>query len=288
MAKLWRIFIPLMVAGIWFGSCKPIAEEVANPVEILLPYERLEKLDINKFKEPSGLVFHAARGTLFVIGDEGRIAEFRPDGRLLKEAKLDKKDFEGITYDPATGLLYVVDEDRAEIMEVDPNNFGQSRLVRIEPLFEDVAVLSAEKNKVEGITFAPDETHPEGGTFYLSNKNPEAEDETGSIIFEVEAPLTSGLNLLLTAKVVNRFPVEVPDISDLLYDPESDHLFFISDRTNTFFEITRLGQILRAYALPGDDQEGLAIDYRDFLYIAQDSGGVLKFRKIDAPDTLKK
>lgn len=39
------------------------------------------------FDEPSGIVFHAQRGTLFVVGDEGDIGEFQTDGRLVQQAR---------------------------------------------------------------------------------------------------------------------------------------------------------------------------------------------------------
>ena len=45
-----------------------------------------------------------------------------------------------------------------------------------------------------------------------------------------------------------------------------------------FFEITRVGEILSAYAFPGNDQEGITVDGEGFLYIAQDSGGIIKLK----------
>jgi uncharacterized protein YjiK len=44
----------------------------------------------------------------------------------------------------------------------------------------------------------------------------------------------------------------------------------------TLFELTGDGDILEAYTLPGDNQEGIAGDENGFLYIAQDSGGIIK------------
>ena len=40
--------------------------------------------------------------------------------------------------------------------------------------------------------------------------------------------------------------------------------------------MTLEGEILQEYAFPGDNQEGLALDGKGYLYIAQDSGGILK------------
>jgi uncharacterized protein YjiK len=49
------------------------------------------------------------------------------------------------------------------------------------------------------------------------------------------------------------------------------------DMTDTFFEITKTGKILRSCPLPGKDQEGITLDGAGFFYIAQDSGGIIKF-----------
>jgi len=38
------------------------------------------------------------------------------------------------------------------------------------------------------------------------------------------------------------------------------------------------GQILKQYAFIGDDQEGITLDDEGYLYIAQDSGGIIKIR----------
>jgi hypothetical protein len=37
---------------------------------------------------------------------------------------------------------------------------------------------------------------------------------------------------------------------------------------------------VKQYAFPGNDQEGLCRDEAGFIYIAQDSGGILKIKDI--------
>lgn len=277
ISKITLSFL-LILYTLFLGGCVPSAANKPDPLDILFPYQRLDNIDANDFNEPSGLVFHPLRGTLFVIGDEGDIAEIQLDGSLVKERKIEKKDFEGIACDPATGLLYVVEESQARIFEINPEDFSVVREFSIEPVFGNKTILAEEKNKVEAITFVPDATHTEGGTFYLANKNLESHDAEESIIFDIEAPLKSSLNQNSTAKIISSFTLNVPDISDLYYNPNNDHLNIISDQTNTFFELTKEGQVLNSYALPGDNQEGFTVDNNGFLYLAQDSGGIIKFK----------
>ena len=68
------------------------------------------------------------------------------------------------------------------------------------------------------------------------------------------------------------------DLCGLYYDQGSDRLYAISGVGNTLFELTKDGKILAASILPGDTQEGIAVDKAGFLYIAQDSGGIVKVK----------
>ena len=56
------------------------------------------------------------------------------------------------------------------------------------------------------------------------------------------------------------------------------NLLVISDATDTLLEISKAGKILHAHHLPGDDQEGITKDNSGFFYLAQDSGGIIRFQ----------
>ena len=56
------------------------------------------------------------------------------------------------------------------------------------------------------------------------------------------------------------------------------HLTGVSMLNNAFAETDSEGHLLRLYTFPGQSQEGLALDPEGHLYIAQDSGGILKIR----------
>ena len=87
----------------------------SGPSEVVIrfPYLWLDEpgfggdIDQQDFTEPSGIVYHPIRKTLFVVGDEGEITEIQTDGTPLFIESL-PGDLEGITVAPETGLLYVV------------------------------------------------------------------------------------------------------------------------------------------------------------------------------------
>ena len=43
----------------------------ADPLDLIFPYYYKGNIDKVKFNEPSGLVFHPARETIFAVGDGG-------------------------------------------------------------------------------------------------------------------------------------------------------------------------------------------------------------------------
>ena len=86
-------------------------------------------------------------------------------------------------------------------------------------------------------------------------------------------PLSSGCEGGYVATIMWCFSLGLIDVSGLCYDEMSDHLYVVSDAMNAIFEITREGRIIQPYVLPGDNQEGIAVDREGFLYIAGDSGG---------------
>lgn len=242
------------------------------------PYKRVENIDQVEFDEPSGIVFHPVRGTLFVVGDRGDLGEFETDGTPVRQRRLTDADFEGITVDPMTGLLYVAVEGEEKILEVDPERMGIRREFTIGRVLAGKEVLVEGERGVEGITFAPAEDHPEGGVFYIANQGLVLDgEEDVSALCELELPLRSSAGGG-PVELGHCFTPKVIDLSGMQYDRGRDLLYVISDAMDIFLEFTRAGEVLHTYILPERDQEGITFDADGFLYIACDSGGIIKYQ----------
>ncbi|MCP5534998.1 MAG: SdiA-regulated domain-containing protein [Akkermansiaceae bacterium] len=228
-----------------------------------------------RLNEPSGICWHAKRRTLFAVGDNGDIAEFRTDGSQVNFRHIPGANFEGITTIPSSGLLYGVTEGSDQIIEIHPETFATMRRFSIPRTYRGRTVMAAGGNGVEGITFIPDPRHPQGGIFCVSNQggtgNPQ--DEKG--IFFVEIPVRTGG----ASRIVGEIIPPVGDIAGLHYDQRSGRLYAISDHKNTFLEYAASRKLIRTAPLPGRDQEGIAFDDAGNMYLAQDSGGIIKRRK---------
>jgi uncharacterized protein YjiK len=235
-------------------------------------------IDRQNFPEPSGIVYHPQRNTLFVVSDEGWVAEIQKDGTPVAKYRV-IGDLEGITLDPETGLLYIAVEGVDVILEFDPEGgevtrrFPINREFQGNPNFLEKQV-DRYDNGIESIAFVPDSKHPEGGTFYVGNQwDP-------SMIMEVLVPLKSSRSGEAEAKIIRVLPFKMDDPAAMYYDPETGLLNVVSDADNILVEITLSGRLVRQYAFLGDEQEGICLDDEGNLYIAQDIGKIIKVKDL--------
>jgi len=140
-----------------------------DPSSIVLPYEWVGNIDEARFNEPSGICWHSKRETLFVVGDNGDVCEMRSNGVLIRSKRVREADFEGITHDPSTGLLYVAVEGADSVIELHQETLEVLREFSIPRVFDGRMVLKEGGQGIEGITFVPDSKHPQGGVFYITN-----------------------------------------------------------------------------------------------------------------------
>lgn len=231
-------------------------------------------------REPSGIVYSTRRGTLFIADDEGDICELLLDGTLVNKTHIDRADLEGITIDPATGLLYAIEEHSMIIMEFHPDSLEPLRQFPLEAT--SGAYLPARNNGnrgFEAITFVPDPGHPAGGTFFVASQGWRTRHAEGvAAVYEIAAPLQDTANTNQTARMVRQFEPGISDLSGLYYDASMQQLLLISDQHDILMLSGTDGNTRTSYKLPGKNQEGITLDSRGQLYIAEDSGDIIKYR----------
>ena len=252
-------------------------KQTAELRPIPLPYNWIGNITKVPIAEPSGITYHPLRRSLFIADDSGSIHEIRMDGTLVQSKGLNEIDIEGITLNPATGWLYGAIEDDEAILEIDPETLTVRREFIIDRVFEGEQLLKQGGMGIEAIAFVPDTSHPEGGTFWVGNQsfslNPRAEP---SVVCEVVVPLRSSTAKKAQGTIVQAYRMNFIDISGLAYDAQADCLVLISDTTNLLVELKQEGTVLSQYLLPGDEQEGVVLDGHGYMYIAQESGEIIK------------
>ena len=274
--KIFWLWIPLLL----LSFCAPSENEPT----IRFPYQWLDvqgyggDIDKQQLREPSGICFHAQRGTLFVVSDEGEVAEIKKDGTPVANYMI-KGDLEAIAVVSETGLLYIGVEGQDVILEFDPERgevrrrFPINREFKGDPNFLQKKVGEYD-NGIESLAFVAKAEHPEGGTFYVGNQwDP-------PMIMEVLVPLKSSRAEEAEARIIRVLPFKMDDPAAMYYDPVTKRLNIVSDADNILVEVTLDGEMIKQYAFLGNEQEGICRDDEGYLYIAQDIGGIIKVKDL--------
>jgi uncharacterized protein YjiK len=244
------------------------------PANLLFPYQKAADLDTVDYHEPSGLVYHPERQSLFVAGDQGHLTEIATNGALIKQKRIEKTDFEGLTLNPDNGLLYAVIEGKDSLLEIDPETLDARRNIPLDFTFENAPLVNAQQHGIEGIAFVPDADAANDGVFYLANQSLQAGGDNPSLIMKIILDSSAGIPI---GRVAGYFPLPIPDLSDLAYDPTDQTLLAISDNNNTLLRLTLSGAMISVFPLPGQDQEAITLDPNGALYIGEDSGYVIRY-----------
>jgi uncharacterized protein YjiK len=225
-------------------------------------------------REPSGVAWDARRSRLYVVGDDGTLAAMDASGKTLATTTIGGN-LEDVTVHPPTGLLLLLAETRGELIAWDPD--ARHEVARW-PL--DAAALlgraPSARQGFEGLFFHAGGSHPGGGVFYLTHQNAPA--AVVAIAFD---PAKPGGPLGASA-VVGRWPeTRAADLTAITYDPRGDRMLVISEARDRLLLFRPDGSAAGEMALPGVQQEGIAMDGEGRLWVADDRAGtVLRFDRV--------
>jgi len=229
--------------------------------------------------ETSGIAWHAGFQKFFLVSDAGTVTSMTAKGTKLTHWPVNG-DLEAVTIArPQSSFIYLGIEDPDSIWEF---NITTGLVTRI---FNLTSWMTSPANSgLEALTFVPDPADPEGGLFYAGLQ----EDAR---IFVFRLPIQSSTTSTAVTWVRTIPPINgVANISDLTYVPSQDAIYAIYDKDDILRAMETDGTLIGEWALPGQDQEGVALKGSE-LYITEDFGGdvgdVLRyapFRVIPQPD----
>src|SRR3989344_3880627 len=269
-----RTFVPLLSLAVLCSCTRPFT---------MLP--EVQKWSLEG-KEGSGISFHEGRGTFFIVTDEGSVAEIDQDGTLLRIKNIGIDNMEGVTTDPLLGNLYAVIEGKDRIIEINPDTFEVLREFTINRKLEGEKLIHGGKEGFEGITFVPNSSHPQGGTFYVVNQaTADASKKELSAVIELDLPIRLGEPTkkgVLKGTIVRAFATDVVDLSGIHFDDATRHLWVLSDTENLALEVTLDGAYVHRYGVPGDSQEGIT-SVEGMIYIVEDQPDGVVVRILQRP-----
>ena len=220
-------------------------------------------------REPSGIAFHPGRGTLYVVGDRGDVAEINRQGKVLHQTNLAGLGFEGVTVGP-NGRVFALEEKKTpRIYELDPNTLQVKAEYEVDTKLHGERVLGDDHNKsAEGLCYVPEQK-----AFYCVNQDPPR-------LVRLEVPLDKKDGKAKAVESLDLSGIVKQQASDVTYDPSSGH-FLVTESSGgngpgSVYELTREGKLVSRASLPGNRAEGLALDGFGRAFIADDAGGVLR------------
>lgn len=229
--------------------------------------------DKSDLPEPSGVVFHPGRGTLFVVGDRGHVAELSLDGTVLARERLGKRDLEGITVGPEGRLYCVQEEDPPALLELDPATLEITRRFRIRRKLDGERVLARKHNHgLEGVVWVEQQR-----AFYVVNQaKPAALVRLDVPLDDPEGGKARPVSVIDLASIVHH------GAADVHWDLRTGHFLVLESLPSgrgKLHEIAPDGRLVRTIAVPGDRPEGFTLDAHGAAYITQDGGGLLRIRR---------
>ena len=215
-------------------------------------------------KEPSGIAFHPGLGHLFVVGDDGTLAELDGAGKNIRTLKVEKQ-LEDVVYHPPSGGLLLVSEKKSELILFDPVAGQQRRRWKIDTAALLGSSETATKNQgFEGLAFRPDPSRPGGGIIYLSHQR------TPAAVVGVAFDTASNAAIDAGAVVTRWNITSYDDLTAITFVPSLDRVVAIADSKERLIVLGSDGAVQGEVPIPGRQQEGLVFDGQGALWIADD------------------
>jgi len=222
-------------------------------------------------REASGIAWHPSRGRFFVVGDRGSLTELEASGGVVATHRV-KGNLEDVTVHGPSGMLILLAEKKGELVVWDPASSSETARF---PL--DVAAIlgrePADRNQgFEGIVFRAEAGRPGGGVFHLVHQRKPARLVT--LAFDP----AGGARTLGASDVVSRHPLKpYDDLTAVTWSERLGRLLVIADSADRLLVVSPDGAIDADEALPGGQQEGLALGPDGALWVADERQGLLRF-----------
>lgn len=181
----------------------------------------------------SGLCLNSSGNGLYAVSDGGQLYELAFDGTVGRTLCDTKNDFEAVTIDTATGILYLVDEGENAIYRYASDTLEQIALI-------DVPGGGVSNKGLEGVMF-------DGHYLYVAN----------------QAEPTLILKYDPAAKaVVGQIGIDfVTFLSDIAYDAVDNALWILDSKGPKLYKCTIAGEVVKTWSVDFVAKaEALALD----------------------------
>jgi uncharacterized protein YjiK len=243
------------------GTAKKAAKPLTRGDEILGTAQRIDDTGV---KEPSGIAFHPDLGHMFLVGDDGTLAELDGSGKKLRSMQVEKQ-LEDVVYHPPSRGLLLISELKGELILFDPVAGRERRRWKLNtPALLGTPPTEANQGW-EGLGFRPDAGRPGGGIIYIAHQRAPA------VVVGVAFDMASSAGTIDASAVVSRWNVTGhDDLTAVAYVAAIDRVVVIADSDDRLLILGPDGTVEDDIPIPGQQQEGVAFDASGAMWIADD------------------
>ena len=213
---------------------------------------------IAEIPEASGIGYCNNSDTLIVANDEGTYYEITTDGKILIKKKLGNFDLEGVVCEE-TQMIFAVENRGILIVE---RKSGQKKNIILNTDYNGKKIsLFNKKAGVEGIA-------KQGDRLYLSKQSKKKKNAFITVI-----DLSSSDH-----SIIDVIEHGIPDTSGLSF--HEGYLYMVSDRKDLLIKYDlQKRKIVHKIKLGKGAWEGITFDNNGFVYLADDDGRVIRYKK---------
>ena len=247
-----------------FAVAAAPADRATAPVALGVP----QAFAVPGLHEASGIAWHPGLRSFFVVGDRGTLVEIAPTGAVIASHSV-KGNLEDVTVHGPSGRLVLLAEKKGELVVWDPATASETARFAL-----DVPGIlgrqPAERNQgFEGIVFRAEGGRPGGGVFHVAHQSKPARLVT--LAFDPTGPARA----LGAADVLARHALKPhADLTAIAWSDALGRLLVIAEKEDRLLLVSRDGTIDADVALPGGQQEGLALDPDGTLWVADERLGL--------------
>ena len=213
---------------------------------------------IAKIPEASGISYCSSDDTLVVANDEGDYYKIDRKGKILQKTTLGNYDLEGIVCEDRQ--IFCAIENKGMLM-VDTQT-GEKRHIPLDTMHHGKKLaLLHKKSGLEGITKV-------GNRVYLAKQSNTKRKSFVAVVSLMPYP----------SRIVDVIKHNVADTAGLTY--HDGYLYMVSDKEDLLIKYDeQKKKIVQKVKLEKGAWEGIAFDAKGSVYLADDDGRIVKYKK---------
>ena len=217
-----------------------------------------EGKEIVKIPEASGISYCSDTDTLIVANDEGAYYEINRKGKILQKKKLGNYDLEGVMCEDDQ-FIFALENKGILVVE---RKTGKKKKVTLDTFYNGKKLsLFDKKSGIEGIVKV-------GNIVYLSKQSKKKKDSFIAVVKLTPYP----------SRIVDVIEHEIADTAGLDY--HDGYLYMVSDKKDLLikYDLDKK-KIVQKVKLTEGSWEGIAFDSKGNVYLADDDGRVVKYKR---------